>query len=179
MRRFLDLLDFTDGVCHTEVRLSARGPRVIEGHNRFGGDVIPDLVAAAYGVDLTALAVGWPFGVVAELPDRPQPHAGAATRFVVGEPGRVASVDGVEAAREQEGVLAVRISAVPGDPVGPLRDNWDRLGLVAVSGPDTTAAIHRGAELIRTTIDIQVMGDDGQLRRAQAAEVRDDAAVSA
>lgn len=173
VRHFLDLMGFTDGVCHTEVRIGPRGPRVIEGHNRFGGDAIPDLVMGAYGIDLATLAVGWPFRLEDELSDRPVAHAGACTRFLVGEPGQVVSVEGVEAARQQDDVLAVRITAKPGDTVHALRDNWDRLGLVAVTGPDTTAAVQRGAELIRDAIDIWIVGDDGKVGPAHVAEVAD------
>ena len=171
LSRFLDLMGFRDGVCHTEVRLSSRGPRVIEGHNRWGGDAIPDLVKGAYGIDLGELAVGWPFGLVDELPDRPVAKAGASTRFLVGEPGQVESIDGVDAARQQDGVLVVKISAKPGDTVRSVRDNWDRLGLVAVTGADTAAAIQRGADLIRDAIAIRVVGADGQTRLAHVAEV--------
>jgi biotin carboxylase len=169
--RFLDLMGFRDGVCHTEFRLSSRGPRIIEGHNRNGGDGIADLVRGAFGIDFFELAIGWPFGLVDELPDRPKAHAGASSRFIVGEPGTVESIDGIEAAQAQDGVLAVRISAKPGDTVRPVRDNWDRLGLVAVTGADTSAAIRRGADLIRDAIRIRVVGADGQTRLAHVAEV--------
>jgi hypothetical protein len=168
---FLDLMGFTDGVCHTEVKLSARGPVVVESHNRYGGDAIPDLVLGAYGIDLTTLAVGWPFGLVDELPDRPVPRAGACTRFIVGDPGRVVSVDGAERARTRPGVLALRITAKPDDTVRSLRDNWDRLGLVAVTGADTGAAIRNGADLIRDAIRIPILGPDGVTRPAYAAAV--------
>jgi biotin carboxylase len=172
LSRFLDLMGLRDGVCHTEMRIDAHGPRIIESHNRFGGDAIPELVKGAYGIDLTTLAVGWPFGLVAELPDRPVAHAGASTRFLVGEPGYVDSIAGVETARWQDGVLAVRISAKPGDCVRSLRDNWDRLGLVAVTGSDTTDAIQRGADLIGDVIEVRVVGEDGETRLAHVAEVR-------
>ncbi|MEU7907470.1 ATP-grasp domain-containing protein [Actinoplanes sp. NPDC049118] len=175
--RFLDLMGFADGVCHTELRIDPSGPRIIESHNRLGGDAISDLVAGAYGIDLTTLAVGWPFRLVDELPDRPVAHAGASTRTVIGEPGRVTSVSGAEAAAAQEGVLAVQITAAPGDTVRALRDNWDRLGLVAVTGSDTTDAIERGARLIRDSIDIRLVTADGRPGRAYPAEVAGPAEV--
>jgi biotin carboxylase len=169
--RFLDRVGLRDGVTHTEVRLGARGPVVIESHNRVAGDAIPELVRGAYGIDLTKYAFGWPFGLVTALSGRPEAHAGASTRFVVSGPGRVESIDGVDKAVELDDVLAVRISAKPGDVVHALRDNWDRLGLVAVTGRDTTAAIERGAELIRDTLQIRVATDDGESRLAHVAEV--------
>jgi len=167
--RFLDAMGLRDGVSHTEVRLSGRGPVVIETHNRVGGDAIDELVRGAYGVDLVTYAVGWPFRLVPELPDVPRAHCAASTQFLVGGPGRVESVTGVEEALARADVLKVQITARPGDTVRTVRDNWDRLGLVAVTGADTTAAIRRGAELIRDTIRIQVRGEDGVIRPARMA----------
>ncbi len=172
VRRFLDLVGLRDGVSHTEIRIGPRGPAIIESHNRVAGDSITDLVFGAYGIDLVMYALGWPFGLVVELPDTPEPHAGACARFLVGEPGRVESVDGVDEALQQPDVLVVRLSVKPGDTVQSLRDNWDRLGLVAVTGTDTSAAIRRGAELIHDTIEIRIVGDDGVSRTAEVAEAQ-------
>jgi biotin carboxylase len=169
--RFLDLVGLHDGVAHTEIRITERGPVVIESHNRIAGDAIPELVRAAYGIDMTTYALGWPFGLVPELPDRPRAHAGGSTRFVVGDPGRIVSVAGAETAAGLPGVLDVRITAQPGTTVHALRDNWDRLGLVAVTGANTTAAIERGAEVIGDAIRIEVAGVDGQTSFARVAEI--------
>ncbi|MCK7627378.1 ATP-grasp domain-containing protein [Streptomyces sp. RS10V-4] len=169
--RFLDLIGIADGVCHTEIRLGSRGPAVIESHNRIGGDAIPDLVRGAYGIDLTSYALGWPFGLVPELPDHPPAHAGAGTRFLVGVPGRVESVGGLDAARARDGVLAVSLTARPGDPVRAPRDNWDRLGLIAVTGRDTTDALHRAAEIARDCLAVRITADDGTSHLAEVAEI--------
>lgn len=167
VRGFLDLVGIRDGVCHTEVRIGARGPAIIESHNRIAGDAITDLVQGAYGIDLVTYALGWPFGLVPELPGSPEAHAGASTRFLVGDAGRVESVSGVEEARSLPDVLAVRLSVGPGDAVRDLKDNWDRLGLVAVTGPDATSAIRRGAELIRDTVEVRIARTDGGSARAR------------
>ncbi|MFJ3876116.1 ATP-grasp domain-containing protein [Streptomyces sp. NPDC090077] len=172
IRGFLDVMGLRDGVCHTEVRLTPKGPRVIEGHNRIGGDSIPELVRSAFGVDLVTLAVGAPFGLVEELPDRPRAHGGASVRALIGTPGtRVESVDGIEEARAAEGVISVTPSAKPGDEVRVLQDNWDRLGLIAVAAEDTSAAIRRGAEVIREHVRITLAGPDGETVLAQPSEI--------
>ncbi|GLX05116.1 serine O-acetyltransferase EpsC [Microbispora sp. NBRC 16548] len=179
VRRFLDLIGLRDGVTHTELRLGPHGPVIIESHNRVAGDMIPELVRGAYGIDLVEYALGWPFGLVPELPDRPEAHAGASVRSLVSEPGRVESVEGVADAAARDGVLDVRVTAKPGDTVHALRDNWDRLGLVAVTGPDTDAAIRRGAEVIDDAIRIRIVGEDGRSWLAHAAEARSLAEVPA
>jgi hypothetical protein len=48
-------LGFTDGVTHTEIKLSPTGPKVIEVNGRLGGGMIPYLGLLATGVD-TGLA---------------------------------------------------------------------------------------------------------------------------
>ncbi|MFI7029693.1 serine O-acetyltransferase EpsC [Microbispora rosea] len=179
VRRFLDLIGLRDGVTHTELRLGPHGPAIIESHNRVAGDMIPELVRGAYGIDLVEYALGWPFRLVPELPERPEAHAGASVRSLVSEPGRVESVEGVADAAACDGVLDVRVTAKPGDTVHALRDNWDRLGLVAVTGPDTDAAIRRGAEVIGDAIRIRVVGEDGRTWLAHAAEARSLAEVPA
>ncbi|CCK32351.1 hypothetical protein BN159_7972 [Streptomyces davaonensis JCM 4913] len=177
---FLDRLGLKDGVCHTEIRVGAHGPRVIESHNRIAGDAITDLVHSVYGIDTVKLALAAPFGLAEELPDRPMGRGGAAVRSVVGRAGDVVeSVDGVAEAEALPDVLAVRISAKPGETVRPLRDNWDRLGLVAVTGDDTGAAIRRGAELIGGVVRITVKDPDGRPGLAEAAPVSDRTVIPA
>jgi len=168
---FLDLVGIRDGVCHTEVRLGPRGPAIIEGHNRPGGDAIADLVQGAFGVDLISSALGWQLGLVPELPDEVRPLAGACTRFLVGPPGRVESVDGVEAARAQDGVLCVRIGIQPGATVRPVTDNLDRLGLIAVTGADTSDAIARAAQIAAEFIRIRIVAGDGTVHLAHVADI--------
>jgi biotin carboxylase/MFS family permease len=166
--RFLRTVGLTDGTCHTEVRLGARGPVVIESHNRAGGDAIVNLVEAAYGVDLVSLALARPFGLAGELPDRPEARAGASTRFLVADPGTVVSVAGAQEAARADGALVVRVTAEPGRTVRGLQDNWDRLGLVAAEGADATAAIEQAAR-VAEALRIDVRGTDGTVRPARLA----------
>jgi biotin carboxylase len=154
---FLDAMGLTDGPSHTEIRVGPHGPAVIESHNRAGGDRIRDLVQAVYGIDLTRYIVGWPFGLVEELPERPIPAGGACVRFFHGAAGRVEAVRGLAEVREHPDVIAAEAYVKAGDTVRPLRDNFDRLGLVAVSGPDSDAAVRRCEELIENLVRIDVI----------------------
>lgn len=168
--RFLDAIGLVEGVCHTEIRLTPRGPAVIEGHNRPGGDAIAELVQGAYGIDLGRQALARSFGLVPDLPDRPVATAGASTRVVVaGGPGRIGRISGLDVLAARPGVLEARVSARTGAPVRPLVDNWDRLALVAATGADTTAAIARCAALVTQDLHIEVVGPDGAVRPAVVA----------
>ncbi|MGC7096618.1 ATP-grasp domain-containing protein [Amycolatopsis lurida] len=156
-REFLDAVGLTDGPGHTEIKFGSRGPVVIESHNRIGGDRISDLVEAVYGIDLTHYAVGWPFGLVDELHDRPKAVGGAAVRFVESREGTVVSIDGLDELRERSEVIAADALVSVGDRVGPVRDNNDRLALVAATGPTGDAAVKLCEELIENTLRIQVV----------------------
>ncbi|THA30429.1 ATP-grasp domain-containing protein [Streptomyces sp. A1547] len=139
--RFLDAMGLTDGAAHTELRLSPAGPQIIESHNRMGGDRIFDLLDSAYGIDLEEWIVAWQFGLIPALTERPVPRHAAATRFLSAEPGTVVEIQGADEARALPDVIDVETGVLPGDTVGELRGNWDRVGQVLVTGADTEAAV--------------------------------------
>ena len=69
-------LGLPDGITHTEVRLTARGPAVIEVNGRLGGDLIPYLGLLATGID--------PGRVAADVARGIRPHLAAPGRKVAG-----------------------------------------------------------------------------------------------
>lgn len=146
---FLDAMGLRDGVSHTELRLTSRGPRIIEGHNRVAGGRIMDLIEAVYGIDLERYAVGWPFGLVPELPERPRAHAAAATRFLTAEPGTVVAIEGADDVRGHPDVLDLEIDVEPGDVLPEVTDNFFRPGQVLVTAAETATAIELAACLSR------------------------------
>lgn len=156
VEEFLTAMGVTDGPSHTEIRLSSRGPVVIESHNRLGGGNIVELVEAAYGIDMVAYGAAWPLGLTDPLTSPPEAKGAAAMRAVLREPGTVTSVSGVEEVRARPDVLAVQVSVRPGDTVRPLRDNWDRLGSVVVTAGDTDAAVELCERLVREAIRVDV-----------------------
>ena len=157
---FLDAVGLTDGPAHTELRLAPRGPLVIEGHNRNGGGRIQTLVQTAYGIDLVRYALAWPFGLVDALPARPEARAAGCVRGLLGRPGTVAEVIGAEQLRTHPDVLAVDIAARKGTVLRAARDNWDRLGLVAVTAPDTGKAVLLCEELVATRLTVRMEGEE-------------------
>ncbi|MCX5586279.1 ATP-grasp domain-containing protein [Streptomyces erythrochromogenes] len=135
----LDAVGLVDGPSHTEVILTADGPRVIESHSRCGGDNINDLVRLVHGIDMEETTY--------LLADRDEPLSGpypaegaAAIRFLVAEPGRVTAVTGVDDARAAEGAFQVSVPLEIGDTVHELRWSEDRCGYVMAYAGDAAAA---------------------------------------
>ncbi|WP_198035149.1 ATP-grasp domain-containing protein [Streptacidiphilus rugosus] len=157
---FLDAMGVQDGPGHTELRLSPRGPLIIEGHNRNGGGRIQSLVEAAYGIDLVRYALAWPFGLVDALEQRPTARAAACARGVIGREGTVREVEGVTELRAHPDVIALDLAARPGTVVPATRDNWDRLGMLAVTAADTDKAVLLCEELLATRLTIRMEGEE-------------------
>jgi hypothetical protein len=78
----------------------------------------------------------------------------------------VVAVGGIEELRAQPEVIFAELKVQAGDMVRPLRDNWDRLGLVAVAGPNSDAAVARCKELIHASVRIE-MRDPAPLAEAR------------
>ncbi len=131
--RLLDIIGLTDGVACTEVIVDGDDVRIVETHNRLGGDGVADLIHATTGLDWRLTALGWPVDAV---PERGPCRAPAAAMvFFVAEEGVVSSV--LRQAPELAGVtfeLWAPTVAV-GDTVGPLRSSDDRVGAARLVGP--------------------------------------------
>ncbi|ONI66774.1 carboxylase [Kribbella sp. ALI-6-A] len=144
---FLDAVGLRNGPAHTEVKLTGRGPRIVESHNRVGGDRINELTELVYGVDLERYALGAGSGVVEPLTTPPQPRGGAAVRFLTPQPGRVVEVTGVDAVRADPACVDVQVKVVPGNVVAPLTWNEDKVGQVVARGATAAEAVAHGKRL--------------------------------
>ncbi|MDQ3821657.1 MAG: ATP-grasp domain-containing protein [Actinomycetota bacterium] len=151
---FLDAVGLRNGPTHTEVRLTSRGPRILESHNRVGGFAINEMAEAAYGVDIERYALGAMFGVLEPLTASPEPRGGAAIQVLTPEPGRVVEVTGVEAARADPAFVDLQLNVGPGDEVRPLAWNDDHAGWVTARGATADEAIAH-AKRLAAAIDVR------------------------
>ncbi|HEY0992757.1 MAG TPA: ATP-grasp domain-containing protein [Kofleriaceae bacterium] len=134
--RALTAVGIRDGASHTEVMLTATGPRIVETHTRLGGDQIPELIEFVSGVDLMDLWARQTLGerVLGEVPDRLPESKYAAIWFVTPEAvGTVERVDGEAEARAMPGVTSVQTWKPAGSKVDGLRDSFSRgVGIIAI-----------------------------------------------
>ena len=154
VERILDVLEFHDCPSHTEIVLTARGPRIIETHNRIGGDRIGDLVRLATGVDLYDLVARQSLGedVTALLPGRIVPKQSAVVWYA--DPGgppanTLLEVRDVERVRALPYVRQVELLKEPGAPQTAVRQSSDRSALAVVVGDTPQEALRRAQEAIR------------------------------
>jgi biotin carboxylase len=117
------------GPAHVEVRLGADGPCIIEINPRLAGDMIPEVVRWATGLDLVSesirFACGEPYGLAASR------NEAAAIRFLVRpSEGPVSRVEGLDDARSLPGVVDVGTYPDAFGHTGPVTDSHGRVGYV-------------------------------------------------
>lgn len=142
----LDALGFHDCPSHTELMLTAAGPRIIETHNRIGGDRIMDLVQHATGVDLYDIVARQSLGedVGPLLPD-PVPHHRAAAVWYAApsvSPGLcLLEVGNADRARELPQVKTLDLLREPGSRQSAVRSSFDRSALAVAVGDTADEAV--------------------------------------
>ncbi|MCU0115971.1 MULTISPECIES: ATP-grasp domain-containing protein [Curtobacterium] len=143
VREFLTLVGFQTGPSHTEVKLTNRGPRIIESHDRIGGDKIRDLVRMSTGVDLLEQTINTALGGSPDL--RPSRSSAAAVRFIVASAGNVAGITLPSTPADAEIVVTVAV----GDRVPPVLTSDSRAGRVVVAAASADEAAERAERLAR------------------------------
>lgn len=106
-------IDFRYGITHTEVRLTDRGPVIVEINGRLGGDLIPLLASYATGIDPGAVAVDVALG---RTPQLPTAATGRCVGVRFGYPREACVVDAVSVPdrRPDNGLLAAAVLVEPG-----------------------------------------------------------------
>lgn len=147
------VLGVTHGVTHAEVKLTGRGPRLVELNCRLGGDLIPYLGLVANGLDLVAAAVDIAFDRSPAIAHRGQGWAEVA--FVCPEVDCVIGGIEVAGARDVPGVTDVHVLVRPGREVRlPPRGILPRVVAVVVSAVGATecrAAIEQALDHVVIT----------------------------
>ncbi len=154
--RLLEIVKYTDGPSHTEIKLTPQGPRIIEGHDRMGGDHINELVRLAYGIDIVATTFAWACGMIEPF-EAPAVRGGSAIRFFIPPAGTLRSVRGLDELRARPDVVELDWTVPVGGTIPRTRDNNNgRPGYVLVEGPDApsaAAAAARHAASVEVVVD--------------------------
>lgn len=146
VQELLDALGLREGPSHTELKLHDGVAKVIETHNRPGGDGIADLVAITTGIDWRRISLGWPLGI---RPVMGVPQAAAAANlFFTAAPGRVTKIVEQPSSLADVQLTNWEIDVSAGDLVGELRSSQDRLGVTTITGPSAEAC-RRAIETLR------------------------------
>ena len=139
------------GPAHVEMKMTQRGPVMIELGARMGGDnITTHLVPLSTGIDMVGSTIKVALG---EEPDiRPTLSCGSAIRYFTAPFGTIKAIEGVETARKIPGVKQITFTKQPGDLSVPIHCSNDRIGFVIAQGTtaeDTVAACENAMRMIK------------------------------
>jgi biotin carboxylase len=150
----LDALGLNWGPGHVEIRLTAKGPAIVEINPRLAGGFIPEIVRRAIGIDMVRETVRLAAGE--ESVPRPVRDGHASIRFLTpSRNGIIAAIHGVEEVSGMAGVTDIQMYRRVGDRVEIENDFRDRIGHVISCG-DREASAARASESARDRIEIQI-----------------------
>jgi biotin carboxylase len=147
-------IDYRYGITHTELKLTGRGPVIVEINGRLGGDLIPLLAAHATGIDPGAAAVDVSLGVRPDIPER---VAGKYVGVRFAYPVRECVVESVTVPppRRGNGVVAASALVEPGARMKlPPAEFISRYAYVICAGRDSddcSALLDKALSEVRLT----------------------------
>ncbi|MEU8133431.1 ATP-grasp domain-containing protein [Streptodolium elevatio] len=154
----LAAVGYEHGVAHTEFRLTAAGPRLVEINPRPAGNRITELVRRVTGVDLPMAAARLALGEKPELAPADTGVRSAAVSFLLPElPGTLAASPAAPDPCDAPDVVEWQVKPA-GTRVGDGRSNNHYLGHVMVLDRDGAGARTRAEELLRG-VSVEIIPD--------------------
>ena len=143
-----------NGPAHAEIIVTENGPKMVEIGARMGGDSITThLVPLSTGVDMTKATIEIACG---EKPDvNSKFKKASAIRFLNVPEGMIGNIEGVEEARNIDGVKEIIFTKKVGDIVGDITSSNDRVASV-ISQADTPEEAIKICEKAIENINITV-----------------------
>lgn len=142
------------GPAHVEMRVTSRGPVMIELGGRMGGDnITTHLVPLSTGIDMVGATIRVALG---EEPDiEPSLQYGSAIRYFEVPFGTIRSIDGVVEAKKIPGIRQITFTKEVGEESTPIECSNDRIGFVIAQGATADAAVI-ACEKTMKTINIEI-----------------------
>lgn len=142
------------GPAHVEMKVTKRGPVMIELGARMGGDnITTHLVPLTTGVDMVGATIKVALG---ENPDiKPTLHCGSAIRYFEVPFGIIKTIENVEEAQRVPGVKQITFTKNVGEESTPIHCSNDRIGFVIAQGEtaeDAVKACEEAMQVIKVVI---------------------------
>lgn len=128
------------GPAHVEMKVTPRGPVMIELGARMGGDnITTHLVPLSTGIDMVGSTIKVALG---EEPDiTPTLHSGSAIRYFKVPFGTIKAIANVEEAQKVPGVKQITFTKNIGEESTPIECSNDRIGFVIAQGENAEEAV--------------------------------------
>lgn len=133
----LKAVGYDHGVAHTEVKLTAEGPRIVEINPRTAGNYIVELIQRVTGMDMLQAFVDLSLGRKPDIVPQDCGIASAAVMFLVPlQAGTILRMEGRELLEADERIVRYKLEECEGREVAAPIDNACYLGYVVTQDRD-------------------------------------------
>ena len=143
------------GPAHVEMRVTQRGPVMIELGARMGGDnITTHLVPLSTGIDMVGGTIKVALGKQPDI--EPTRHGGSAIRYFQVPFGTIKAIENVDEAKQIPGVKQITFTKDLGEESTPIQCSNDRIGFVIAQGEaaeDAVKACDEAMKTIKITIE--------------------------
>lgn len=176
VKQALQAVGHDHGISHTEVKLTPKGPRIVEINPRPGGNYIAELIERVTGIDFLSAQIDLALGRRPNLQRKDTGVASAAVKFLVpAQGGFVAAMKGIETLADAPNVARSTIGQAAGTEVAAPVDNACYLGHVVAIDPDGREA-RRYAEQALSRIEMTFGEKPAAAGTAQPATTKSNSA---
>ena len=127
------------GPAHVEMKVTKRGPVMIELGARMGDNITTHLVPLSTGIDMVGSTIKVAIG---EEPDITSTlHCGSAIRYFDVPFGTITAIENVEKAKHIPGIKQITFTKNVGEESTPIQCSNDRIGFVIAQGNTAEEAV--------------------------------------
>ena len=150
-----DAIGIENGPAHVEMKITNRGPVMVELGARMGGDNISThLVPLSTGIDMVEATIQLALGNPPEV--SPHFNKGSAIRYFTAPEGTISSIQNIKEACRIPGVKQITMTKEIGDRSSSIRCSNDRIGFVIAQAESVEKAVDICEKALKT-VEINVV----------------------
>ncbi|ATH92546.1 ATP-grasp domain-containing protein [Bacillus glycinifermentans] len=151
--KVLHAIEHEIGPAHTEIKITADGPKVIETHTRPGGDKITELMKLSFGVDVFYETLKSLKGMETQFNPALLQYSGI--HFNLFQEGIVTGISGLKDLQKHPNIVEAELYLEPGNEIKPVKDSLTRHGYTVFTAysPDKLTAMK---QYIENTLKVYV-----------------------
>lgn len=143
-----------NGPSHTEIILTASGPKIVEIGARLGGDnITTHLVPLSTGINLVEACIKIALNDYYDIPK--EKKQASAIRYFSSNKGEISAIKNIETALALSGVEQIYFTKSVGDKIEDIEDSTNRIGFVIAKAENVKRAINI-CEQVMELINIEI-----------------------
>lgn len=145
----LEVTEYNHGVSHTELKLTSKGPKIVEINPRCPGGHIVEIIELVNRIDMLKAFVTLSIGRKPEIKSVNTKITSACVQFLTPpRGGKVIGIEGMETLKNDKNIVSYQIENCIGKTLGDPIDNAGRIGRIITSDTKGYAAMRYANEAI-------------------------------